>query len=149
MAFSLQRRAGRAALAFALVALVALWPASIAFAGNGNNGTVKVHEGSTDTEPVIRNEPHVCTFHLHFFFADGGQHGFWSIDQQSPTGNDPAVLSGEYSTDPNGEFSTVEYGLPVGHYKLYWDGRNDQNQKHKTFWVTCENSPGPIGGNET
>jgi hypothetical protein len=126
---------------------VALWPASIV-AGNGNNGTVKVHEGAlaTDTAPEIRNEPHVCTFHLHFFFADGGQTGDWSIDQQSPTGSAVAVLSGSYATAPNGEFATVEYGLPVGHYKLYWDGRNEQNQKHKTFWVTCENVPGPIGG---
>lgn len=140
------RRAGRAGFALALIALLAVWSTSFALAGNGNNGTVKVHEGATDTEPVIKNEPHVCTFHLHFFFADAGQQGSWWIDQQSPTGGDPSVLTGTYITDANGEYTTVEYGLPAGHYTLNWEGRNDQNIKHKTFWVTCDNPAGPIGG---
>jgi hypothetical protein len=138
------RRTGRVGLALGLIALAAMWPASIAIAGNGNNGTVKVHEGATDTEPAIRNEPHVCTFHLHFFFADGAQQGSWSIGQQAPTGSDASVLEGTYAADANGEFATVEFGLPTGHYTLDWEGRNDQNLKHKTFWVTCANPAGPI-----
>jgi hypothetical protein len=120
--------------------------ATVAVAGNGNNGTVKVHDGATDTEPVVRNEPHVCTFHLHFFFADAAQSGSWSIDQQQPTGNDSSGLSGTYLTDPNGEYQTAVFGLPVGHYSLSWQGRNDQNVKHKTFWVTCEGGGGGGGG---
>jgi hypothetical protein len=141
------RRTGRAGLALALIAILAVWSTSMAVAGNGNNGTVKVHDGSTDTEPVIKNEPHLCTFHLHFFFADANQEGRWWIDQQSPTGGDPSGVSGTYFTEPNGEYTTVEYGLPAGHYTLNWEGRNLQNIKHKTFWVTCDNNPGgPIGG---
>src|SRR5690242_9798599 len=46
----------------------------------GNNGTVKIHEGGSETEPIVRNEPHVCTFHLHFFFADAAQTGSWWIE---------------------------------------------------------------------
>jgi hypothetical protein len=119
---------------------------SLAFAGNGNNGTVKVHEGASDNEPIVNNEPHVCTFHLHFFFADAAQQGDWWIDQQPPTGSEPSGVAGSYLTDASGEYQTVEYGLPVGHYELSWQGRSAQNVKHKTFWVTCANPPGPIGG---
>lgn len=136
------RRAGRAA---AFAGALSLATAGLAFAGNGNNGTVKIHDGATDDAPVVKNEPHVCTFHLHFFFADAGQAGDWQIDAQSPT-DGGTVLDGSYLSDANGEFETVEMGLPAGHYKLYWDGRNDHNLKHKTFWVTCDNPPGPIGG---
>jgi hypothetical protein len=110
----------------------------------GNNGTVKVQDGALDPTPVVKNEPHVCTFHLSFFFADAGQVGDWTIDQQPPTGRAQSVLRGSYLTDATGHDRTVEYGLPAGHYKLYWDGRNDQNLKHKTFWVTCDNPTGPI-----
>jgi hypothetical protein len=127
------------------IALVSL-PSTVALAGNGNNGTVKVHDGATDSEPVIKNEPHVCTFHLHFFFADAGQDGQWRIDEQSPTGDASSVLAGTYLTDANGEDQTVEYELPIGHYKLFWQGRNEQNVKHKTFWVTCEPGGGGGGG---
>lgn len=136
------RRLGRA---LTLGAVLVVLSTSFAFAGDGNNGTVKVHEGDTDSAPEIRNEPQVCTFHLHFFFADAGQAGDWWIDQQPPTGRDSSVVSGTYITDANGEARTVEYGLPAGHYDLHWQGRNEQNVKHKTFWVTCDNAPGPIG----
>ncbi len=143
-AATLTRRFARAVTVAAVMSLLTVGFAAAAPAGN--NGTVKIHDGATDDAPVIKNEPHVCTFHLHFFFADEGQTGEWRIDEQSPSGDADGVLSGDYTTDTNGEFETVEMGLPVGHYKLYWDGRNDHNQKHKTFWVTCENPPGPIGG---
>jgi hypothetical protein len=133
---------GRAAV---IAGALTIATAGLALAGNGNNGTVKIHDGASDDAPVVKNEPHVCTFHLHFFFADAGQAGDWQIEAHAPTG-DGTVLSGSYLTDANGEDETVEMGLPIGHYKLYWDGRNDHNQKHKTFWVTCDNPPGPIGG---
>jgi hypothetical protein len=138
-------RAARLSHALVLAVVLLLLSASLAVAAPvGNNGTVKVHEGATENEPVVANDPHVCTFHLHFFFADPGQTGGWFIDQQPPTGTDESVLSGTYLTDANGEFVTVELGLPVGHYRVFWDGRNNENIKHKTFWVTCENPPGPI-----
>lgn len=132
--------------AVVLGAMVAVLSASTAFAADGNNGTVKVHEGAEDSERIVNEESHVCTFHLHFFFADPGQLGDWSIDQLAPTGHAASVTTGSYITGGNGEYQTVEYGLPIGHYDLAWQGRNDQNVKHKAFWVTCANPPGPIGG---
>ena len=146
------RRTGRAGLALALIVLLTAWSAGIAVAASGpvagNNGTVKIHEGpmSNEPQPEIRNEPHVCTFHMHFFFSDAFQSGDWWIDQQAPTGSDPAVLGGFYDADANGEVTTAEFGLPSGHYTLNWEGRDLQNIKHKTFWVTCENPPGEIVG---
>ena len=137
------RRFGTTIVAAALLAVVST---TAVLAGDGNNGTVKVQEGATNAEPITRNEPHVCTFHLLFLFADAGQAGTWTIDQQPPTGRAQSVLDGTYTTDANGQFATIEYGLPIGHYSLTWEGRNVQNNKHKTFWVTCENPPGPIGG---
>lgn len=134
----------RQALAFGVI--LAALSVSVAFAADGNNGTVKVHAGATDNERILNEESHVCTFHLHFFFADANQRGDWWIDQASPTGVAPSGVFGSYTTAANGEYQTVEYGLPLGHYDVSWQGRNDQNIKHKTFWVTCPNPPGPIGG---
>lgn len=142
---SIRRRRGLpAALAAALLAALVIGPPALA-APPGNNGTVKVHEGAGEPAPEVKNEPHVCTFHLHFFFSDPGQAGDWWIDAHPPTDAAPGILTGSYVSDADGEYRTVELGLPAGHYKLSWQGRDDQNVKHKTFWVTCENPPGPIG----
>ncbi len=132
--------------AIALAGLVVALSASAVLAEDGNNGTVKIHEGATDVATTLSEDAQVCTFHVHFFFADAGQSGDWSIDQSPPTGTDPSIIQGSYLTAANGEYQTVELGLPIGHYDLSWEGRNDQNVKHKSFWVTCENAPGPIGG---
>jgi hypothetical protein len=145
MGIHLHRRAARLTGAALLVGALTLGSVSVVAAGNGNNGTVKIQEGATNAEPITRNEPHVCTFHMLFLFADARQEGDWTISQHAPTGS-AEVLSGSYLTGADGSYATVEYGLPIGHYKLSWDGRNDHNQKHKTFWVTCENPAGPIGG---
>ena len=136
-----------AILWFALVALAALSllvPASLAAGPTGapgNNGTVKVHDGGAEPSPEVRNQPHVCTFHLHFFFADAAQSGSWQIRSWSPTGDGSVVLAGTYTTDANGEYRTPPapdaYTLPNGHYKVFWEGRNSQNIKHKVFWVDC------------
>ncbi len=139
------RRGLRVAILAAVMAALVVGPAALA-AAPGNNGTVKIHEGGAEPSPEIKNEPHVCTFHMHFYFSDADQAGDWWIDEQPPTGRDASILVGSYESDDYGVASTVEYGLPVGHYKLSWQGRNDQNIKHKTFWVTCENEAGPIDG---
>ena len=133
------------ATAFALSASVAL------AAPPGNNGTVKIHDGATDSEPIIKNEPHVCTFHLHFFFADPFQSGDWWIRSWPPTGDGSLVMSGSYDTNSDGEDRWPDPGdtaLPIGHYKLFWTGDEDKLIKHKTFWTTCnpEEEGGPVEG---
>lgn len=122
----------------------------------GNNGTVKVHD-EFEAEPIVRNEPHVgCDFHFHFFFSDSGQTGDWWVRAWPPTGDRSIVLGPETygPTNDDGEWWTRELELESGHYKLFWEGRNEQNIKHKTFWVDCqpeggvsESTPTPTPGN--
>lgn len=135
-------------IALALASLLVGALGSIALAAPpdevpGNNGTVKIHEGAGEPGPEVRNEPHVCTFHLHFFFADAGDSGTWEIQEWSPGDKGTVVLTGTYTTDANGEDRDPDagaYSLPDGHYKLFWDGDLDTNMddKHKVFWVECE-----------
>ena len=122
-----------------LLAAAMIAPATVV-GQDGNNGTVKIHEGATETEPGPQNEPHVCTFHLHFFFADPFQSGSWEIQSWPPTGDGTVVLSGDYDTEGTGEDRAPAdgvYELPDGHYKLFWDGDDDKHDKHKVFWVAC------------
>src|SRR5918999_5413610 len=74
----------------------------------GNNGTIKVHDNNPgEPDPEVKNQPHVCEFDLHFFFADANQSGDWWIESWPPTGDRSVVLSsdteGTYLTDANGE----------------------------------------------
>jgi len=39
-----------------------------------------------------------------------------------------------------------DFSLDPGHYKLFWEGRNDHNIKHKVFWVDCPPGGAPAGG---
>lgn len=134
-----------AACLLVVLALLASAPGTgAAGVPGGNNGTVKIHEGATETEPIVRNEPHVCTFHLHFFFADPSQSGSWEIQTWSPGDSGTVALSGSYDTTGDGEDrqpATDAFSLPDGHYKLFWQGRNEQNVKHKVFWVECPAVP--------
>lgn len=114
----------------------------------GNNGTVKVHSGPEGTEPLpeLRNEPHVaCPFHLHFYFADTEQSGWWRIEPQAPGAEGPNA-AGTYDTGPLTTASTGDVFLGAGHWKLDWSGRDDQNVKHKTFWVDGDCGGGGGGG---
>jgi hypothetical protein len=140
------------AIALAGLFVVALGPVAFAAPKDevpGNNGTVKIHEGAGEPASETRNEPHVCTFHLHFFFADAGDSGTWEIQEWSPGDKGTVVLTGEYTTDENGEDRDPDagaYSLPDGHYKLFWDGDLETNKhdKHKVFWVDCaEQTPAP------
>ncbi len=141
----------RSLIAIALAGLFAVALGPVAFAAPpdevpGNNGTVKIHEGAGEPASETRNEPHVCTFHLHFFFADAGDSGTWEIQEWSPGDKGTVVLTGEYTTDENGEDRDPDagtYTLPDGHYKLFWDGDLDTNKhdKHKVFWVDCPATP--------
>lgn len=113
----------------------------------GNSGTVKIHDGATDSEPVIKNEPHVCTFHLHFYFADPAQSGDWWIQSWPPTGNGTTVGAGSYDTNGSGEDRVPASGtmsLANGHYKLFWQGSDERTVKHKVFWVDCPPGTGGI-----
>lgn len=132
-----------ATIAALLLSLLAITRPALADAP-GNNGTVKIHEGATEEEPIVANDPHVCTFHLHFFFGDDVQAGDWWIEQWAPDDMGTVVLTGTYDAT-NGEDRQPEqgvYDLPDGHYKLFWEGATNPGGqteiKHKVFWVDCE-----------
>lgn len=148
----------RSLLAIALAGLfvAALGPVASAAQPEvpGNNGTVKIHEGVGEPASEVRNEPHVCTFHLHFFFADARDSGTWEIQEWSPGDQGRVALTGTYLTDANGEDrdpNATAYTLPDGHYKLFWDGDldTDKHDKHKVFWVECEDQGGQAPGTPT
>jgi len=106
----------------------------------GNNGTVKIHDGAGEPSPEVRNQPHVCTFHLHFFFADPEQSGTWEIQEWSPGDKGVVAMTGTYDTVGDGEDRQPEtgaYSLPDGHYKLFWAGDTGKHDKMKVFWVHC------------
>jgi hypothetical protein len=141
--------------AILLAAFAGFGPSVLANDTPGNNGTVKIHDGPGENDPgEVRNEPHVCTFHLHFYFSDPEQAGTWEIQEWAPTGQKgTVVLSGTYDTQGDGEDRQPEegvYTLPDGHYKLFWDGDLDtgKHDKMKVFWVDCapaSESPSPAG----
>ena len=146
-AVPLRRGIPKSAVALALATLFVAAIGQVAMAAPpdevpGNNGTVKIHDGAGEPSSEVRNEPHVCTFHLHFFFADAGDSGTWEIQEWSPGDKGTPVLSGTYLTDANGEDRDPDagtYSLPDGHYKLFWDGDldTDKHDKMKVFWVDC------------
>ena len=119
----------------------------------GNNGTVKIHDGPNEPSPEVRNQPHVCTFHLHFFFGDAFQSGSWEIQRWAPGPKGQVVLSGTYNdTDGDGEDrepNAGAYSLPNGHYKLFWDGDTGKHDKMKVFWVKCPAQSTPPPGATT
>jgi LPXTG-motif cell wall-anchored protein len=136
-------RAGAVCAAASAVLLLA--PAAHA-APPGDNGTVKIHDASTDEE-LRRNEPHVCTFYLDAFGFDGGQEVDWHIDAIPPSENKgETVKSGALTLDAEGHGRTEELSLPDGHYKLFWNFDGEKGAgKHKVFWTDCEDEQEPGG----
>ena len=124
-----------------LVSTALFVPTTVVFAtAPGNNGTVKI-EDSVDPKEEPANDPHVCQFDIKFFFADPAQAGVWHIESWPPTGDGTTVLSGTYDTDGEGfdrQPETGYYSLPDGHYKLFWMGDEEKLEKHKVFWVECQ-----------
>lgn len=115
----------------------ALVNAAPAAARHGNNGTVKIHDGDGEPNPIYKNNPKVgCEFHIHGFGFDPGQSGGWEISQHPPTGRE-VVLSDEYVADAEGNWRTAVLELPNDHYKLTVEGVKGAG-KHKTFWVECK-----------
>ena len=105
----------------------------------GNNGTVKIHEGDGEAEPLVRNEPHVCNFHVHWFSFDDLESIDWEIRAWPPTGDGQTVVASGSTVLEGGEGRTAVMSLPDGHYKLYSDSvAAPGGEKHKVFWVECE-----------
>ena len=141
-------RAIATAMLSAMVLVAAALPTGAA-GPPGNNGTVKIHSsGEGEPSPELMNEAHVtCPFHVSFFFADTQQAGDWEIIGQAPTA-DADSTAGSYNTGDDTTFVTGDLFLNAGHYTLSWQGRSENNVKHKTFWVegACGGGGGAPGG---
>jgi hypothetical protein len=103
--------------------------------GGGNQGSVRVGDAVSGLESLTNNEPHVCAFFLAFDGAPNGESGSWSIVDWPPTGDGTEVEDGTYLIPAGGSSVTDTFVLDAGHYRVIWQGINDQNEKHKTFWV--------------
>ena len=109
----------------------------------GNNGTLKIHEGTDHGAPPRtdrNNEPHVCLFHLHGFNFDASSSGYYRIRQQAPTGTATVIEGGQWAANASGEWITGQLSLPNGHYKALakqTDPRTPGGEKQKVFWVEC------------
>ena len=124
---------------------------NVAFADDqGNNGTVKIHEGATEREPVQANDPHVCTFHIHGLKFDKNSIGYWVISKQAPSGSGEVQRAG-WNADADGAWRTGVLTLAAGHYKLtakQTAPATAGGEKQKVFWVECgQTSGGGNGGN--
>jgi hypothetical protein len=109
----------------------------------GNNGTVKIHDDAGEPSPITKNQPKVCTFHIHAFNFDPGQVLTYTISQQPPTGR-AQVHSGSITTDASGngrDPASTAISLPDGHYKLDVNTNGAvpiaAQDKHKVFKVQC------------
>lgn len=132
-----RRSLARAVAVGGLVAALAIPPATLA--GNGNNGTVKIHDGAVESPADTANDPKVgCVFHLHFMFGDADQAGSWEI-RSWPDGG--VVDAGGYAA-VDGEAFAIATVPSAGLYKLFWDGDTGKHDKHKVFKSDCDDNGG-------
>ena len=108
----------------------------------GNNGTIKIHEGNTENEPIRANDPHVCTFHIHGFHFDSNSSGAWRIEGQGGNAGNGSA-SGSWTANANGDWRTNVISLTPGHYKAFAkqiQPSTPGGEKQKVFWVECGQS---------
>ncbi len=99
------------------------------------DGTVKTHNDPGEPNPITKDEPKVCLFHLHGLNFDPGSIVDWWIETQ-PGGT--VVLSGAVTILADGTYKTGQLSLPDGQYKLYWHEEGcPGDDKHKVFKVEC------------
>jgi LPXTG-motif cell wall-anchored protein len=127
------------------VAALSLSAAPAAFAANGDNGNVKIHDAKTgEFDP--QNEPKVCTFYVDGFKFDDAQKVDWHIEAWAKNDLDKGevVESGSLTLDGSGHERTANMTLADGQYKLFWnfDGENGR-AKHKVFKVDCPDAETP------
>lgn len=143
----------RAAIRTLLVAFAVLALVAAAFAVSrpvlaqddppGNNGTVKIHEGDGESDPLPANDPKVCTFHVHAFGFDDGQELEISIYGHGGPNAGPDSYSETLEVDEDGNGRTDVIELDEGMYKLDVDTGDEgvpvsAGDKHKVFKVECE-----------
>ena len=113
--------------------------ASATSGAHHDNGTVKLHDGAAEPNPVSRDELHVCRFHVQALFFDAGQTLTFEVTAWRPAGRGATVLTGMITADADGAGrapAAGAYSLPDGHYKLIVH-TGAGGDKQKVFWVRC------------
>ncbi|CAN5675359.1 hypothetical protein BH24CHL8_BH24CHL8_04140 [soil metagenome] len=144
-----QRLVRLAPFAAAALATSALLASPVSAAPPGNNGTVKIHDGGGEPDPVRKNEPKVCTFHIHAFGFDPGQELVFHIEGQGGPNAGPDTYDNTLTVGDEGEGrdpaspDTIE--LAEGMYKLTTDTGDGEGtrDKHKVFKVECDDDGTP------
>jgi len=114
---------------------------------NGANGTVKIHDWPEHkNSSEMANDPKVCQFEIHGFNFDAGESEGWWIQAHKWGNGDrsKAVLSGSYTANGDGDWTSGPHSLADGHYKLFVEMEHG-TLKHKVFKVDC---PPPNAGEE-
>jgi hypothetical protein len=118
----------------------------------GNNGTIKIHAGSTHEEPPptdMNTEPQLCgPFHVHGFGFDTDSTGYTRIQRIEPSGSG-VVATPEWAADAAGEWQTGLIELDPGHYSAaakQTDPETPGGEKTKNFWVGCEERVAGVEG---
>jgi len=136
-------------LATALLVAWAFGGATTALAADpseppGNNGTIKIHAGSSHEEPPptdMDTEPQLCgAFHVHGYFFDADSTGYVRIERIEPSGSG-VVATPDWDADAAGEWQTGLLELDPGHYSAaakQTDPETPGDEKTKDFWVGCE-----------
>ena len=100
---------------------------------------MKLHDGAAEPNPVTRDDPHVCRFHVHAVDFDAGQTLTFEVMAWSPSGQGATMLTGMITADADGAGRAPvagAYSLPDGHYKLIVH-TGAGGDKQKVFWVRC------------
>lgn len=126
----------------ALLALIAIGATSVNATDPipGWNGTIKTHEGVNEPDPVTRDDPKFCTFHIHALGFDSQEQVDWWIIKGEPFNSTP-VLTDTIVTDTDGAYVSTVITLSPDHYKLFWAGEEAGGAKHKVFKVECDTPP--------
>lgn len=118
----------------------------------GNNGTIKIHAGTTHEEPPptdMNTEPQLCgPFHVHGFGFDADSTGYVRLERIEPSGSG-VVGTPEWGADAAGEWQTGVMELDHGHYSAaakQSDPETPGGEKTKNFWVGCEERVAGVEG---
>ena len=127
MSSPMVRSLGHVVAMLATVALMLVIAVGGTVAGNGNNGTIKIHESTDPNVETPSNDPKVCRFNVEGFGFDLGVVGTIVFSVQggdAPTGSDAGPIDVSDGAVVDGYFESEYVTLEPGHYKATMYGKS-------------------------